>query len=93
MNRTTSVTKSSSGTSDPVFADAESALIITSDSWGAATIEISGDGVNYVTLENTSGTIALTGNKGIFVYGGLFYRLNISAYTSPVTMSLTRLEK
>lgn len=91
ISRQTTTTKSTSGYSEPVFADDASCLIITSAGWGSATVQVSGDNINWVDLENSNGVVVVTSNKGLQVYGGLFYRINITVYTNPVTISLYRL--
>lgn len=64
LSNVKSVTHTTTGVSNAVFADDASALIITASSWGVATVEMSGDGVNFVSLENSSGAISLTGKQG-----------------------------
>lgn len=91
ISRDTTTTKNESGFSNSIFADDASCLIITAAGWGSATVQVSGDNINWVNLENSNGVVTVTSNKGLQVYGGLFYRINVTSYTNPITMSLYRL--
>ena len=93
LSRVSTVTATGTGTTAGMFADGDSVLILTSNTWGSASIEISVDNVTFVPLESSSGPIVVTSNKGIFIYGGVFYRLNVSSWSANIVAQINRLMK
>lgn len=65
-------------------------LTIKADGWGSATLQHSLNDLSgtYENVKDSSGNnIVITANWNYPVAGGTFYRLNVTAYTNPITVN------
>ena len=68
-------------------------LVIKSTGWGSATLQVSPSDAagSYENVKDASGnTIVITGNWQFPVQGGVFYRLNVTSYSQPITVTAMR---
>ena len=68
-------------------------LVIKAASWGSATLQVSPDNSagSFEDAKDENGdAIAITGNWNYPIAGGVFYRLNVTAYTAPITINARR---
>ena len=85
-----STTVSSATQSDFIFLEpGEWVLMVTAGGWGAAALQI-GDGATFMNAQDSSGDISFSANKSIVVAGGMCYRLNVTSYSQPITLSAFR---
>jgi hypothetical protein len=66
--------------------EGDHSLFFTASSWGSATLQVSPNGNDYVSAEDSEGAITLTANKAIRVTGGCFYRLNVTSAPASITV-------
>ena len=86
-----STTVSSATQSDFIFLEpGEWALMATADGWGATTLQV-GDGAKFANAKDGSGSdVTFSADKTVIVAGGMCYRLNVTSYSQPITLSAFR---
>ena len=85
-----STTVSSATQSDFIFLDpGEWALMATASAWGQATLQV-GDGSKFANAQDGAGDVTFTADKTVIVAGGMCYRLNVTSYSQPITLSAFR---
>jgi hypothetical protein len=68
-------------------------LVIKASGWGSVTLQVSPDNSagSYEDAKDSSGNaITITGNWNFPVAGGMFYRLNVTSYSQPITVNARR---
>ena len=68
----------------------DAVLLLSATSWGATGIECSADGITWVglTLQDLDTLLSVTKSIAVVVKRGLKYRLQVTAYTDDITLSL-----
>ena len=85
-----STTVSSATQSDFIFLEpGEWALMATANAWGSATLQV-GDGSKFANAQDSAGDVTFTTDKTVIVAGGMCYRLNVTSYSQPITLSAFR---
>ena len=86
-----STTVSSATQSDYIFLEpGEWALMATSTGWGSADLQV-GDGSKFANAQDGPGKdVTFSEDKTVIVAGGMCYRLNVTSYSQPITLSAFR---
>ena len=83
------ITQSAAGASASVqLENGYFAAFVSAAGWGEVVIQVSDDGIDWYDAELYSGGVVISANKAIRLLGGLYYRLNVLDYDSPVTMKV-----
>jgi hypothetical protein len=69
-------------------------LSVSAAGWGSANLQSSVDNSTFfnVTFPESGNDVSFTKNTILEVNGGLYFRLNISVYTNPITVTFTKIE-
>jgi hypothetical protein len=85
MNNT-SITATGTGATSQVISlpDGIFNLFISSSGWGSTKIEVSPDGTNWFTLQDSGSDLSISSNYVTEINGGLILRLNVQTYSQNI---------